>query len=326
MSRASETLLWTLVLVLLAAPRIASAGGGQAYTNGSEDFKVGLLPSPGLYYIHYANLYNSDDFNNNDGNNIDGAPETTTFANTLRLLWITDFEILGGNYATHLFVPIVFSDLDVDKQAGFPRLPSLRSQDKFGLGNIIFTPFLLGWRGESFHFWINIADIFAPTRTDYSKRDPVNLGNNFWTIEPIVAFSWLPGKFEFTSKIMYDFNTRDPDHIVTPDEAAQLGNPALAGREKTRIPGQEFHFDYVLGYHPTEQWEVGAVGYFYHQVTDDEISGEDVENRKGRVFAIGPGVKYNFDRLSLIGKVYFETLTENRYEGISAFIKLNYRF
>ena len=318
MCRISRTLSLTLLLLLLAAPRISSAGGGQAYTNGSEDFKVGLLPSPALYYIHYANLYNSDDLKDNDGDDIDGAPETTTIANTLRLLWITDFKILGGDYATHVFLPIVYSDVDSGSSSG--------SQDKFGIGNMIFTPFLLGWRWETFHLWVNIADIFAPTRTDYGKRDSVNLGNNFWTIEPIVAFSWLPGKFEVTAKIMYDFNTKDTDHIVTSDEAGQLGRPGLAGQDKTRLPGQEFHFDYVLGYHPNEDWEVGAVGYFYQQVTDDEISGDDVNNRRGRVFAIGPGVKYNFDRMSLIGKVYFETLAKNRYEGISAFIKLNYSF
>ena len=47
---------------------------------------------------------------------------------------------------------------------------------------------------------------------------------------------------------------------------------------------------------------------------------------RGRVLGIGPGVKYNFKDLSLIGKVYFETLVENRNEGISTFFKLNYRF
>ena len=318
MSRAARALSLTLLLLLLLVPGISSAGGGQAYTNGSEDFRVGLLPPPGIHYVHYANFFDSDDLKDNDGNAINGADDTTTFANTLRFLWITDLEILGGNYATHLFIPIVYTDVG--------------GQDKVGLGNIIFTPFLMGWRGDSFHFWVNFADIFAPTRTDYSKRDRANLGNNFWTIEPIVAFSWLPtissvpGYFEVTSKFMYDFNTKDRDHIVTADEAQKLGSPSLAGREKTRLPGQEFHFDYVLGYHPNEDWEVGAVGYFYHQTTDDEISGDNVDSRLGRVFAIGPGVKYNFERLSLIGKVYFETLAKNRYEGVSAFIKLNYAF
>ena len=305
------------------------AGGGQAYTNGSEDFRVGLLPDPSLYYIHYANYYNSDEFKDNDGDEIDEAPETTTFANTLRLLWITDFKILGGNYATHIFVPIVYSDVDFDDPGDnpeFPRTPTPNSRSKFGLGNIIFTPFLVGWRGETFHYWVNIADIFAPTRTDYGKRDAVNLGNNFWTIEPIFAFSWLPGKFEVTSKFMYDFNTRDNDHIVTPDEARQIGRPDLAGEKRSRQPGQEFHFDYVLGYHPNEKWELGAVGYYYQQMTDDEISGDQVNNRRGRVFAIGPGVKYNFNDLSLIGKVYFETLVKNRYQGVQTFFKLNYRF
>ena len=319
-------------LGVMALAGLTWAGGGQAYTNGSEDFRVGLLPDPSVYYIHYTSYYNSDEFKDNDGDEIDEAPETTTFANTFRFLWVTDFKILGGSYATHIFIPIVYSDVDFDdpgdspESPEFPRLPSGNSKDKFGLGNIIFTPFLLGWRGDTFHYWINIADIFVPTRQNYDNDDAVNLGNNFWTIEPIFAFSWLPGKFEVTSKFMYDFNTKDRSHIVTADEARQIGRPDLAGEEKTRTPGQEFHFDYVLGYHPNEKWELGAVGYFYQQMTDDKISGDDVNNRRGRVFAIGPGVKYNFNDLSLVGKVYFETLVENRYKGVQSFFKLHYRF
>ncbi len=308
------------IIVLLAGSGPSWAGGGQSYTNGSEDFKVGRLPPPSLYYIHYANYYNANDFKDNDGDDVDEGPSVTTFANTSRFLWITDKKILGGSYATHIFIPIVYtkSDYDGDQQSS--------SQDKFGLGNIIFTPFLLGWRGDTFNYWINIADIFAPTRSDYDNDDAVNLGNNFWTIEPIFAFSWLPGKFEVTSKFMYDFNTKDDNHTVTADEAKQIGRPDLAGKERTRTPGQEFHFDYVLGYHPNEKWELGAIGYYYQQMTDDEISGDQVNNRRGRVFAIGPGVKYNFKNLSLIGKVYFETWAKNRNQGVQSFFKLNYKF
>ncbi len=313
------TIILTIIGVM-ANSGLSWAGGSQAYTNGSEDFKVGKLPPPSLYYIHYANYYKANDFKDNDGDDVDEGPEVTTFANTSRLLWITDFKILGGNYATHIFVPIVYtdSDFDGDQQDS--------SQDKFGLGNIIFTPFLLGWQGKTFNYWINIADIFVPTRTDYDNDDAVNLGNNFWTIEPIVAFSWLPSKFEVTAKIMYDFSTKDTDHIVSADEASQLGRPGIAGEERSRQPGQEFHFDYVLGYHPNEEWELGVVGYFYQQMTDDQISGHDVNHRRGRVFAFGPGVKYNFEKLSLIGKVYYETLVKNRNEGIQTFFKLNYQF
>ncbi len=316
-------------MVVMAGWGMAWAGGGQAYTNGSEDFKVGRLPPPSVNYIHYTSYYNSDDFKDNDGDEIDEAPETTTFANTLRFLWITDFKILGGDYATHIFIPFVYSDIDFDDPGAnpeFERTPSGNSKDKFGLGNIIVTPLLLGWRGETFNYWINISDIFIPTRTNYDNDDAVNTGNNFWTFEPIFAFSWLPNKFEVTAKFMYDFNTKDKTHIVNVDEANQIGRPELAGEERSRRPGQEFHFDYVLGYHPSEAWELGIVGYFYQQTTDDEISGEDVNNRRGRVFAFGPGVKYNFNKVSLIGKAYYETLVRNRYKGIQWFFKLNYQF
>lgn len=312
--------LTIIIIVVMANPRLSWAGGAQAYTNGSEDFKVGKLPPPSLYYIHYTNYYKANDFKDNSGDDVDEGPEVTTFANTSRLLWITPLKILGGTYATHIFVPIVYTDSDFDGAQ------EDSSQDKFGLGNIIFTPFLLGWHRQNFHFWINIADIFVPTNTDYDNDDAVNLGNDFWTFEPIFAFSYLPGKFEITAKFMYDISTKDRDHVVSADEAQKLGRPGLAGEERTRRAGQEFHFDYVLGYHPNEAWELGAVGYFYQQVTDDQISGTDVNNRRGRVLGLGPGVKYNFNDLSLIGKVYFETLAENRNQGISTFFKLMYKF
>ena len=314
--------------VIVANPKVSWAGGGQAYTNGSEDFGVGKLPPPSLYYIHYTNYYNSDDFKDDEGDSVPGAPETTTFANTSRLLWVTPYKILGGTYATHVFVPIVYTENEFDDTLAFTRTPGPEDQDKFGLGNVIFSPFIVGWHGNDFHSFINLVDIFIPTNTDNDPRDSVNLGNEFWTFQPVFAFSYFPGQFEVSAKFMYDISTSDSDHIVTVDEALQLGQPGLAGQEGTRKPGQEFHFDYVAAYHLNNNWEMGAVGYFYQQVTDDQIDGVDVNNRKGRVLGVGPGVKYNFNDLdlSLIGKAYFETLAENRNEGVSAFFKLMYKF
>ena len=313
---AGAILFW----LVLAISRLSWAGGSQAYTNGSEGFGVGNLPPPSLYYIHYTNYYHADDFKDNSGDNVDEGPAVTSFANIPRFLWVTPKKILGGDYATHIFIPIVYSDVDFDGAL------EDSSDDKFGLGNIIFSPFIVGWHRQDFHFLVNLVDIFFPTRTDYDNEDAVNLGNDFWTFEPIFAFTYQPGQFEVSAKFMYDISTKDDDHIVTGDEASQLGRLDLAGQERTRKPGQEFHVDYLAGYHLDDKWTLAAVGYFYQQVTDDEISGDDVNNRRGRVLGLGPGIKYNFKDLSVIGKVYFETMAKNRNEGISAFFKLIYKF
>ncbi len=320
MKQAYWTFSLVLFLVVTGAPRLSWAGGSQAYTNGSEDFGVGKLPPPSLYYIHYANYYHANDFKDDDGDDVHEGPEVTTFANTFRFLWITNKKFLGLTYATHIFVPLVYTDSDFDGAQ------QDSSQDKFGLGNIIFSPFIVGWHGEDFHWFLNLVDIFMPTRTRYDNDDAVNLGNNVWTFEPVFAFSSLPGRFEVSAKFMYDISTRDSDHVVSADQAGQIGRPGLAGQERSRLPGQEFHFDYLAGYHPNDNWTVAAVGYFYQQITDDEIRGDDVTSRKGRVFAIGPGVKYDRENVSFIGKVYFETLAENRNEGVSAFFKVIYKF
>lgn len=315
-----------MILVVVAVSAPSWAGGSQAYTNGSEDFGVGKFPPTGLYYIHYTNYYNTNNFKDDNGDKIDGAPEVTTFANTSRLLWISSKKILGGTYASHIFVPIVYSDYDFDDNSNFPRNVRPDSQDKFGLGNIIFSPFIVGWHGQDLHAFINLVDIFMPTNTGYDNDDTVNLGNDFWTFEPVFAVSYFPGQYELSAKFMYDISTNDNNHLVTVDEARQLGRPEIAGDNKTRRAGQEFHFDWVAAYHPNAAWELGAVGYFYQQITDDEISGSDVNNRKGRVAAVGPGVKYNMKDLSLIGKAYYEGYAENRNESISAYFKLLYKF
>lgn len=326
MTQISRTLALALALAgVTAISGPAWAGGSQAYTNGSEDFGVGNLPPEGLHYIHYANYYNAKTFRDDEGNKIDEAPDALTFANTSRLLWISPYKILGGTYAAHVFVPIVYTENDFGSTSTFGRTPTPSSDDKFGLGNIIVSPFIVGWHGENVHAFLNLVDVFMPTRTEYDNDDTVNLGNDFWTFEPVLGVSYYPGDFELSAKFMYDFSTKDTDHRVTPDEANQLGNPGLAGQSRSRVPGQEFHFDYVAAYHPDDNWALGAVGYFYQQTTDDRISGDDVDDRKGRVLAMGPGVQYSHENLTLIGKAYFETLAENRNQGVSAFFKFIYK-
>lgn len=322
MSHRSFKLLAAVFAILagLACSNLSWAGGSQTYGNGSEGFSVANWPPPNLYFINYANYYTADDYKDNSGSDNDTGPEVDTFSNTFRLLWISDYKIFGGTYGAHIFVPIVHKDLE------FSGAQDSSSDDKAGLGNIIFTPFMVNWTWDDFHLFINIADVFAPTQTDYDNEDSVNTGNDFWTIEPLFAFTWLPGDFEFSAKVMYDISTKDNDHIVSADEAAQLGRPEWAGLEKTRKPGQEFHFDYVAGYNVTENLIVAAVGYYYQQTTDDEIDGKDVNDRKSKVYAIGPGFKYDYKDVSFIGKVYFEDGAKNKNEGVSSFFKFLYPF
>lgn len=316
--------LFVLAVVLILCPSTLSfAGGSGAYPNGAEDFMSGAIPPPGTYFLAYSNFYSADRYKNNEGNDYTAGPladvKINVWANVLRLLHVTDFKIFGGSYAVHAFVPFVNMDFKFGDPFG-----SL-GKSRFGLGDIIVDPFILAWHSKYFH-WVAGIDIFLPTGRYDKEDEPINPGNNVYTFEPVFAVSYLNGPWDVSFKFMYDISTDNTDYIITPGEAGAMGNPAFAGKTGTLAPGQEFHFDYALGYSPVREWTLGISGYAYQQITDDKINGTRISDMKGSVLAAGPAIKYNYKNMSFVFKSLWETAVENRPAGSSTWLKLVYAF
>jgi hypothetical protein len=292
--------------VLTSVNVYATEGGGGAYPNGAEDFMSGAIPPPGFYFINYFLYYHADDFNNKHGDNVDKDFDLNVIANTFRFIKITNYKILGANWGVHMFVPIVYEDVT-------PPLTG-RSDTQVGLGDIIVDPFILSWHfSKNFHLATGI-DIYMPTGR-YDKDDLANTSRNYWTFEPIVAFTYMTDfGLEVSSKFMYDINTNNPDTDYR--------------------SGQEFHFDYAVGYKVSD-WNIGVAGYYYKQFTNDKINGEKVtfpdflgfeDGFKGQVFAVGPAVKYGYKNMSFTLKYLWETEVEQKPEGQSLWFKFVYAF
>lgn len=290
----------------------ATEGGGGAYPNGAEDFFCGVVPPPGYYFINYFLYYHADEFNNEDGDNVDRDFDLDVVANTFRFIYITKHKIFGGFWGVHMFVPIVYQDVTTSTFAG-----GVKSDDsKTGLGDIIVDPFILSWHFKNWHL-LTAIDIYMPTGR-YDNDDLANTSRNYWTFEPIFAFTYISdGGFEVSSKFMYDINTENTD---SPSGDYQSG--------------QEFHFDYAVGY-KVNNWNLGVAGYYYKQITDDEINDRDAtfpaflefdEGFKGEVFAVGPAVKYNYKNMSFTLKYLWETAVEHRPEGGNLWFKFLYAF
>jgi hypothetical protein len=289
-----------IVMVLLSlfimTQREASAteGGGGAYPNGAEDFMAGAVPPPGTYFLNYFTYYTADKLKIKDGSDIDDFDLNVT-ANTFRLLYVTKEQIFGGYWGMHVFVPIL--NVDVEMMGN--------SDSNFNLGDIIVDPFILSWHSKNWHFATGI-DIFIPTGSSSDDR-LANTSRNYWTFEPIFAFTYLSdGGFEVSSKFMYDFNTKNGDTEYT--------------------SGQEFHFDYLIGYQ-FKPWSIGLNGYYYKQITDDEIDGDSVaDGFKGEVFAFGPAIKYDYKNMMFDLKYQHEVSVENKPEGEKFWVKFVYAF
>ena len=288
---AAATLAATLGL---ATPALATEGGGGHYPNGAEDFMLGALPPPGTYFLNYLSWYSTDKFRTDFGDNKNF--DLDVVADTLRFIHVTDYQILGANWAVHAFVPLV--NVDVSPLPGW-------SDSRFALGDIIIDPLILGWHSKNWHLTTGL-DIYLPTGA-YDQNDLANVGRNYWTFEPIIAFTYLSDQgLELSAKLMYDFNTENDDTDYQ--------------------SGQEFHLDYTLGYH-MGPWSLGLGGYYYKQTTDDEQNGHRFLNGfRGEAFAIGPQAKYDYKNMSFTLKYLAETDVENRPEGDSLWFKFLYAF
>ncbi len=275
---------------------LATEGGGGAYPNGAEDFMSGAVPPPGTYFLNYLTYYSADKFKDGSGKSVVPDFDLKVTANVFRFLHVSKTQILGGYWGMHIFVPVV--NVDVSLPIG--------SQSKTGIGDIIIDPFILSWHSKNWHFVTGI-DIYIPTG-QFGKNRLANVGRNYWTFEPIFAFTYISDTgFDISSKFMYDINTENKDTNYK--------------------SGQEFHFDYTVA-KKFDNWSLGLGGYYYKQVSSDKLNGQKVapDGNKGQAFAIGPQVKYDHKNMSFILKYQKEMEVKNRPEGDKFWFKFVYAF
>lgn len=298
------------LFILTSADVNATEFGGGAYPNGAEDCLCGFVPPPGYYFLNYFEYYSADQFKDAHGNKLIPGFDLNAAANVFRFLYVTKQQILGGNWAVHMFVPLV--NLEVT-------LPPLGEQGRAGLGDIIVDPFILSWHfSKNWHLATGV-DIYIPTGR-YDEEDFANIGRNYWTFEPILAVTFLSDSgFEMSGKFMYDFNTKNTDSFFGGDY----------------LSGQEFHFDYAIS-QSFGGWRVGLAGYYYNQLTNDEFNGKKVTSLpggppvdpgfRGQAVALGPLVQYQYKNMFVSAKYQFETAVENKPKGDKFWLKFFYAF
>jgi len=282
-----------------AAGTAAQAGetGGGAYPNGAESIGVAQLPPPGTYLLGYSNYYAADRLNDSNGKSAVPDFSVDAFANIARIVHVTDRKILGATFAVQAFVPMV----DLTVHAAGAR------QHKFGLGDMIVNPFILGWNAGKVNI-IATMDTFVPTGR-YRKGDLANIGRNYWTFEPVLAVTYADPKGgpELSAKLMYDFNTKN--------------------KATDYQSGQEFHADAAAAYN-FNPLTVGVTAYYYKQTTDDKIGGVRVgpDGYRGEAFAAGPVIRYQLGHVPITAQWQHEFHAENRPQGDKFWLKAAFRF
>ncbi len=325
---------FSIVVLILAAfwPQHAFSGGGQQYPNGAEAFMVGAMPPPGVTLINYAYYGHASELKDDDGDDSKLLDDADIYADILRLIWISKKELWGANYGQHLFFGVLGTDLDFKS----PVSSELKkSHSDFNLLYAIYSPLLLGWHLKQgrLHVAASLCDIYIPF---YNEDDgnKGSVGRNFWTIEPVLAATYLPSPAtELSIKLMYDFNTKQHDY--------EPGPPASVDR----TPGQEFHFDFNVGYAVTDKLKIGVSGYYYMQTTKDDYDSiefskkippaaygsvkaalDKEEKHLSRAMALGPGFIYMNKNFMASLRYQHEFAVRNKPEMSQLWFKIIYIF
>lgn len=292
-------MLFTLFGVSLIGGRIVGAteGGGSHYPGGNEDFQVGVLPPSGSYFMNYFMYYVADELRNNSGHKVPVDFDLDVTVDALRFIHVTKKKLFGADIGMHLIVPMAYQHVSMGGA----------SQSKTGLGDIEFSPFVLGWHFNKNWHLTTCVDIMAPTGY-YDKDDLSNLGRNHWTFNPIVAFSYFHDKgFEMSAKLLYLINTVNSATGYT--------------------SGQEFIVDYLIGQH-IGNWAIGINGAYYKQITKDEIRNEpaNFNGNKSQFFSIGPAIQYTYKNMCFNAKYQVDTKVKNKPDGQKFWLKFFYAF
>ena len=148
------------------------------------------------------------------------------------------------------------------------------------------------------------ATIILPTG-DYDRRNAVNPGSNFWSFSPYWAGTyWFSPKWTASTRLHYLWNAKNDD------------SSAFGPRVTSIRAGQAVYANFATEYAVTPELKLGVNGYWLRQTTDTQANGADVPGRREGVWAIGPGLLYNFSQHNVVVvNAFFEHDARNRPEG-----------
>lgn len=268
--------------------------GKSIYSHGAENFMAGVAPPPGVHGLLYATQYNTDRLNDSSGDQINIPNfDVTATAIVPRFVWVSETQMLGGNFILDAIVPLVHLRASAGNE-------SVRDS---GIGDIMLGTALGFHHSPNLHSALAL-DFYLPTG-NYDQNAIANIGTNRLTIEPAYAATYMNDKFNADIRIGYLFNGKNKD--------TNYKN------------GDEFHFDYALGLNHNN-FTYGFSGYYQKQIQNDRINGAELNNSKAEGFSIGPSFKYQHQNWFITAKYEKEILAKNKTEGSAFWIKTSLPF
>lgn len=294
----------------MATPARAAENGVGIYLLGIKTAMAGYVPPPGTYLTD-INFYYAGTAGGSAAKGIalrdtgkitiqaDVDVDANAYINLPYALWVAPGKVLGGNVGFGIIEPVGWKDVNI----GLDTLTTITLPNKTIVGpgshfdiDDSTTDFgdpllnaLLGWHEGNWHWTIG-ALLNVPIGP-YDASKVSNISFHHWALDTTGAFTWLDPKMglEVSSAVGFTFNWENPDTDY-----------------KT---GTEFHVEWALMQHFSQQFSLGLGGYHYDQLTGDSGAGA-FGPFEGRVTALGPVMTYVF----MCGKIPVSTQLEWMHE------------
>ena len=281
------------------------------YLLGKRGPLAAFLPKPGWYVtddVYYYNASSSDFLPL--GDRLVQDADVDALINIAQFTWITDLGLAGGRLAVSAVLP--YGRVEVNAR-GAVELPDGTVIDRgtndsvTGFGDPAVGA-SLGWKRrdeDRFRAWSGYGSVFIPVG-DYETGRIANVGKNRWALDIGGAFTMANfsrgRELSAVAGVTFNGENRDTDYET----------------------GTEFHFEGAFVQHLPRRWSLGLVGYYYEQLTGDGGDSARFGSFKGRVWAVGPQVSYQFPweghPLGLNLRWYHEFDARNRMEGDAVFL------
>lgn len=284
---------------------VATEGGGTSKALGVDTVLSGVMPPEGLRVTTFLAYYDANHTLDSTGSDRAGLSNfnlsVTALTPRLQYVW-PGVRWWGANVETRIGVSL-FVDANVRFDAQTPVGKIHREGSSTGMGDALIGPALLGWHSERFHQTFG-PEFFIPTGK-FDKTNLANRGRGYSAWGPAYLFTWFPAdSVEVSGSLIYLINRKNGDTNYR--------------------SGREVSFDYGVGYALSPALQLGANGYLYKQVTDDQLNGQLFgDGNRGQVIAIGPFLRYHPSAdWGITLKWQREMRVENKTRGDRLFLQL----
>ncbi|WP_243042945.1 SphA family protein [Dyella sedimenti] len=265
----------------------------------STGVPVGAAPPPGFYLVDTMYTARGNELKDGKGN---GTPlKLRNYVNTTMFLWVPDWHVLGAQFSANTIVLYARHDVDSTAIGGY------RSRSS-GFFNLIVTPASLSWNlGNGLFTSASLAFYVPGGNYGYAggKTLQTSYANDFWTVEPSWAISYLHDGWNFTLNNVFDINKRNSKTDYLSGNAYYLD--ATATKEIGR-------------------WTIGAVGNYSRQFSDDRQYGRVVgDGNRFEHVLVGPLVGYELGKAHLTLRYLQDVRTRNDVNISFAFVSLSFK-